>query len=425
MFDARKIKSLQPDEYITVSEYPGLRIRATETTRTWMYRYKSPIDGRMRQIKIGAWPSMSVHAAIADWEKLRQLRESGRDPALEAKNNRESAASISSRSPRVGRYTVSEVASDWLEGYVRHNRVEKGYKEVSWMFFSLIGDFGKIIASDLSRAQAFDLINGLAERMPVQAMKFRAALGSAWDYAIDAGRLPETTPNWWRLILRGKIKSKGKYLAGQRIGTQKRVLSADEVGTLLQWIENLPDLLRDGIIVYLWTGVRGSEIASIEGKDIRVENGVLWWTIPKSKTKNARHQNATDLRVPLFGKARDVFIRRKEACGDGFLFTSTREGKVTAIEQKYFQTTAYYYQPYCVTRPNLIRPRLPVTHWAPHDLRRTARTMLASIGCPDAVSEAILGHMQPGVMGIYNQYSYDKERIEWLKKLSDYLESLT
>lgn len=65
-----------------------------------------------------------------------------------------------------------------------------------------------------------------------------------------------------------------------------------------------------------------------------------------------------------------------------------------------------------------------VTHWSPHDLRRTGRTLLASLGCPNEIGESILGHVQPGVVGIYNLFDYDKERRQWLTALDAKLESI-
>lgn len=67
---------------------------------------------------------------------------------------------------------------------------------------------------------------------------------------------------------------------------------------------------------------------------------------------------------------------------------------------------------------------MTVTHWSPHDLRRTSRTFLASLGCPREVGEVILGPMLPGVEGVYNRHAYDKERRDWLGRLSTYLEDL-
>ena len=51
--------------------------------------------------------------------------------------------------------------------------------------------------------------------------------------------------------------------------------------------------------------------------------------------------------------------------------------------------------------------------------------MLAALGCPNEIGEAILGHVQPGVVGTYNLHDYDKERRHWLKVLADRLESLS
>jgi len=164
----------------------------------------------------------------------------------------------------------------------------------------------------------------------------------------------------------------------------------------------------------------------MEGTEIQREaDGLLWWVIPKSRTKSARNENATDLRVPLYGRALAVVMRRKDRYGDGLLFQArTIDGKIRAVEQKTIQSTVYFHQPYSQTRPGAVRARLPVSHWSPHDLRRTSRTLLASMGCPDAVGESILGHMLPGVLGVYNKHAYDAERAEWLRRLSDHLEFL-
>ena len=68
--------------------------------------------------------------------------------------------------------------------------------------------------------------------------------------------------------------------------------------------------------------------------------------------------------------------------------------------------------------------KMPVDAWTPHDLRRTSRTVLASLGCPDPVAEAILGHMQPGIKGIYNIHGYDQKRRERLTRVAAKYESL-
>ena len=46
------------------------------------------------------------------------------------------------------------------------------------------------------------------------------------------------------------------------------------------------------------------------------------------------------------------------------------------------------------------------------------------MGCPRDIAELVLGHILPGVEGVYNKYRYDKERRYWLTLLSQRLEEL-
>ncbi|KGW90142.1 phage integrase family protein [Burkholderia pseudomallei MSHR456] len=221
--------------------------------------------------------------------------------------------------------------------------------------------------------------------------------------------------------MRGRLRSNGKRIKGQPTGTVKRFLDDEEVGVLVNWLPNFSRNIEDVLTLYLWTATRGAEIGAMEGGEIAEESDGLWWTIPKAKTKNERHENATDLRVPLIGRAEAVVRRRLERYGTGWLFPAERGGP---MKQKVFGQAVHYHMSYSETRPRHVRPRLPVTHWAPHDLRRTARTMLAALGCPFEAGEAILGHMLEGVGGVYNRHNYDNERRYWLARLDAKLEEL-
>jgi len=52
-FDARSARQLSSGQHLTINAHPGLRLKVYDTRRTWIYRYKSPVDGRMRQVKLG------------------------------------------------------------------------------------------------------------------------------------------------------------------------------------------------------------------------------------------------------------------------------------------------------------------------------------------------------------------------------------
>ena len=323
-FDARTAKLLKPGEHLTIDDCPGLRLKASASSRTWFYRYKSPIDFRMRQIKIGEWPTMSVSAAIVKWESLRNVRDSGRDPAEEKRVGRNAIKESIEQKRQAEKskvFTVQVLCEGYLKGHIERNRKEKSAKETRRLFETMLGDFADLPAKNITRAQAFDLLESHF-KTPVLASNLRCELGAAWEYALDAGRLPDSTPNWWRQIMRGRLKSKGKTIAGKKIGTTKRVLSESELSLLIPWMKNFAPNVRDILMLYLWTGTRGAEIVTIEAHEITEEPDGLWLTIPKVKTKNARHANATDHRVPLVGRAKEIIERRIESARNGYLFPS-------------------------------------------------------------------------------------------------------
>lgn len=63
-------------------------------------------------------------------------------------------------------------------------------------------------------------------------------------------------------------------------------------------------------------------------------------------------------------------------------------------------------------------------HFTVHDLRRTCRSLLASIGIPGHVAERCLNHKLKGVEGIYNRHDYFEERKEALNQLAQKLAPL-
>ena len=416
-FDARAAKLLKPGEHIMVEGCPGLRLVGTASRRTWTYRYKSPVDGNMRQIALGAWPAVSLPAAMAAWENLRNARDAGADPAAAKRAERATVAPAGSADG----YTVRQLVDQYLAGHVDVHRKPKGAAEVRRIFDRNLGKLADVQAASLKRSQAFEFLEAQAAT-PVQTAHLRQELGAAWDYALDAGRLPEDAPNWWRLIMRGRLRSKGRKIGGKSMGPTKRVLAEPEVGELIRWLPNFTALVEDGLTLYLWTGTRGAEIIAMEAAEITDEEDGLWWTVPKAKTKSAAVELATDLRVPLVGRAAAIVRRRRALYPTGYLFPMRK--KAGHSDQKVLGVGVWYHMPYSRVRPEEERARLTVTHWAPHDLRRTARTLLASMGCPDSVAEAILGHIQPGIQGVYNRHGYDRERREWLTKLDAKLERL-
>jgi integrase len=413
-FDPRAAKALQPGNHIVVDGCPGLRLEANGQRKTWTYRYKSPVDGRMRQMRIGHWPAMGLPGALVKWQGLKDRRDAGDDPALERKGQ--------IRARRRAVYTVNDLVDDYVTGHLQVARQAEGAKATAARLRRAVESIGRMPAADVTRAEAFGVLDALAGK-PVVARSVRAELGAAWALAHDAGRLADDVPNWWRQLSSRRLRSKGQLRAGQHKGTGKRVLSDDELSTLLREdLALLPPVARDVLTLYLWTCCRGVEIVQMHASQISRESDGVWWTLPAARTKVARFDSAMDLRVPLVGRALQVVERRLVEHPGGYLFPSESPGG--HVCQVAIQSQVHYRQPYSQTKPEHERARFKVSHWSPHDLRRTGRTLLAAMGCPSDVGEVILGHVLPGVEGVYNRHRFDAERREWLARLVVRLEAL-
>jgi len=59
-----------------------------------------------------------------------------------------------------------------------------------------------------------------------------------------------------------------------------------------------------------------------------------------------------------------------------------------------------------------------------HDLRRTARSLMARAGVQTEIAERVLGHARPGVEGTYDRHTYDEEKAHALRQLAALIERI-
>ena len=421
-FDARRAKLLAPGEHMLFDGCEGLRLVAAPRWKAWVYRYKDSA-GAMRQTSFGRWPEMPAGEAVARWQALRAGRAAGVDPAS-IKRQAKAQAAAELQANRLAAVTVRDVINDYID-VLAETRAPAGHAAAKAATDRLMADdaeFANMPPRAVTRARAFDLLAARAGH-PTAAAKLRSLLGAAWDHALDAGRIEGDTPNWWRQVMRGKLRSQGKVIGGEHVGRTHAVLTLAECGQVLRWAaEHMHGHGLDVLIMYLWTGARGVEILRIQPEHVRDEAGVSWVTLPKALTKNADVPRAVDLRIPLLGRAAEVVARRIQATEGGAVMWP--DGRGLPYSQKAFSTAVYDLMP---DSPKGRRRGTgwPVTGWSAHRLRATVRTLLAGLGCPREVGEAIMGHLPPEVEGTYNRHSYDAERLLWLRRLADQLESVS
>jgi integrase len=416
-FDARAAKLLPVGEHLIVDGCAGLRLVAAPRWKSWVYRYKDAA-GRMRQTAIGRWPAMPVAEAVSRWQALREGRAAGLDPVAVKRQ-----AKATARAELLHGLTVRDVVEAYARDVLPGSRSPASLKAATSALDRLLSADLELAAAApkaITRARAFDVLAGRADA-PTATAKLRSLLGAAWDHALDAGRMEPDTPNWWREVLRGKLRSRGKIVGGAHLGQSHAVLTLAECGQVLRWgAEHMHGHGFDVLVLYLWTGARGVEILRLAPAHFSLAGGVLWATLPKALTKNAAVPRAVDLRIPMLGRARWVVQRRLDAAAAGAVMWPDAAGG--AYTQKAFSTAVYDLMPGS-TKGARRGTGWPVVGWSAHRLRATVRTLLAGLGCPHDVGEAIMGHLPPVTAGTYNRYQFDAERVLWLGRLADQLES--
>ena len=168
LFDARAAKALKSGSRIVVHGCPGLRLVATDTLKTWTYRYKSPTDGRMRQVRIGHWPEMPPATAVARWQELREKRGEGDDVVLtrRAKRAEEGAA-------KEAVYTLGSLVADYATLHLDKRREPAGALAVRRRLELAIAGAASTPVEKVNRRMVFDLLDSLSST-PVKANSVRA-----------------------------------------------------------------------------------------------------------------------------------------------------------------------------------------------------------------------------------------------------------
>lgn len=187
---------------------------------------------------------------------------------------------------------------------------------------------------------------------------------------------------------------KGMNRANAKESQRSRTLGDHEIRALWQAADQAGTygaLLK----TLLLTAQRKDKVATMRWDDII--DGV--WRIPYEKREK---HNARIL--PLPRAALDIVEAQPRIAGSPYVFAA---GKGSGHFNSFSQ------------RKEEISARLPeMEGWVIHDLRRTAKTLMARAGVLPHISERVLGHVIGGVEGVYDQHDYGPEKADALARLA-------
>jgi integrase len=400
-------------------ENTGLRVKCGATgVKTFFYRYTSPVTSKLVQVKIGHFPETSLAEARLKLQELKQLRRQGRCPATEAREQKQREREQKQEQERLEaekRFTVEDLVELYLTQYIEdrkspNGQIIAGARKPKWqsetrrtLYGDVIPKLGKMPANTVTRKAVVDMIMAIVQRgANVQAGNVLRELTAAYEFAIGLGHFSDEFANP-AVLAKASLRQARVRLTSQR---GKRVLSDKELATLLKWLpgSSYTATQKNVLRFALWTGCRTGEVCNAAWQDIDLEKQTFH--IRESKTGVERY-------VQLPRQAVEFLTTLRLTTGD-YLFPSQKTR--LPIQQKQLTEQAWR-----MRRSNTM---VDLAAWTPHDLRRSVRTGLARLRCPNAVAEAILGHSRKGIEGTYDLHQYEEECRHWLQKWADHLDSL-
>jgi integrase len=383
-FKVRSLDALKPPAKRTDywdENLPGFGLRLSPSGgRTWIAVYRH--QGRLRRYTIGTDPPLTLADASAKAREVLRLAALGHDPAGVKQSERLAS-------------TVAELVDVYLE---RHAKAHKRSWNVDRRVLNrdVVPVWGSRRIGDIGRRDVIAWVDRLLDRgAPIMANRTFEVARKMFAFAVARDLIPVNP-------FHGVEKPAPEK-------AREKVLDTDEIRAVWKAVEAEPPLLAAVLKLRLITAQRGGEIRAMRWQDIdpaiEQAGSGAWWTIPGEFAKNGKAHRVW-LSRPAIAVLQAI---RTELSDPEWVFP----GKVGPRVNVWFSGAR-------------VRTATGVD-FVPHDLRRTAASIMTSMGITRLVVGKILNHTDPSVTKVYDRFSYDGPKQAaldaWAERLTAILEN--
>ncbi len=345
--------------------YPGFGVKVTPKGRkVFVVLYRTGGAGsKLRKYTIGPHGRMTLHQARVAAQKVFAAKLEGRDPAAEKREAK--------------RRVVADRVEDLLEMFIAQRLSQnRSGGEISRL---LRREVGKTWAGrsvhEITKRDVVEVVTAIEQRgAPVAANKTLKSMKTFLRWCVGRAVLDQSPAEG--VPLPAKEIARDRVLDDEEL--TRIILAAREIGGPY-----------GGIVEFLaLTGQRREEVARLQWEELDLAHRI--WTIPKSRTKNAKAHV-----VHLSEQSLAVLKRADRNCPLVFSLLGTKP----------FQE---------FSRAKRVLDQLSgVTGWRLHDLRRTCVSGMARLGVAPHVADKILNRQSgtiSGVAAVYQRHEFLVER---------------
>jgi integrase len=350
---------------------PGFGIKVTPKGRkVFIVLYRTGGAGsKLRKYTIGPTGRVTLHQARIAAQKVFAARLDGRDPAAEKRERK--------------RRAVADRVEDLLEAFIdqRLSQNRSG------------GEIARLLRREMGRAWAGRSIHEIGKRDVVEVISAIEQRGAP----VAANKTLKSIKTFLRWCVGRAIldqsPAEGVPAPAKEI-SRDRVLSDDELAKVIFAAREVDDPYCGIVELLVLTEQRREEVARLAWDELDLTQRI--WTIPKSRTKNAKPH------VVQLSDQSIAVLRRVEKRGP---YVSAVHGN------KPFQNFA--------VAKRKLDELSKVPGWRLHDLRRTCVSGMARLGIAPHVADKILNHQSgtiTGVAAVYQRHEFLRERKDALER---------
>ena len=344
---------------------PGFGVKVTPKGRkVFVVLYRTGgARPKLRKYTIGPYGRVTLHQARVAAQRAFAAKMEGRDPAAEKREAK--------------RRVVADRVEDLLESFITQRLSQnRSAGEVARLLRREVGQAwtGKSI-HEISKRDVVEVISAVEQRgAPVVANKTLKSIKTFLRWCVGRAVLDQSP-------------AEGVPLPAKEVA-RDRVLDDHELIQVIFAARKIGGPYGGIVELLALTGQRREEVARLAWQELDLQQRV--WTIPKSRTKNARAHA-----VHLSEESIDVLKR------------ANRQGPLvfSLLGTKPFRQ---------FSRAKSVLDQLSgVRGWRLHDLRRTCVSGMARLGVTPHVADKILNHQSgtiSGVAAVYQRHDFLAER---------------